>query len=239
VKSNRSLPVTALVTGRRGSSLAGKNLLEVLGKPCAQHGMEAARRLGACSNFVVSSDDSNLLALGERHGYRPLLRPAHLSTDDAQHEDVLKHALPYVSLNDDGDGLLLVLLANAPVVRVVWIEECLQIMIDNPSSTAVIPCYEDADHHPLRALTVGNTGYLGPFVQGQGAMSTNRQALPSAVFACHNFWLIRIFHGMLPSGHGPWPFFGSAPVPYVIDQPIYDIHTSSDVSRVEEVMRTL
>ena len=201
--------------------------------------MKAAKGIAIVSRFLVSSDDADLLALGERNGFRPLPRPPELATATAQHADVLDHAVPNLALTTSGDGILLVLLANAPVVTREWLQDCIDLLQGDSMTTSVIPCYEDPDHHPLRALNLGKNGHLGPFVATDHRTSTNRQDLPQALFACHNFWVIRVTGGSLPTDGLPWPFFGSRAIPYLMPGQIFDIHAVDDVPRIERVLRKL
>ena len=56
--------------------------------------------------------------------------------------------------------ILVVVLANNVTIKSEWIDICIKKMIDDMSITAVVPVYEDNDHHPLRAKTVDENGRL-------------------------------------------------------------------------------
>ena len=56
--------------------------------------------------------------------------------------------------------ILLVLLANAPIIKSKWIKECIKILKNNKKITAIVPVTEDNDHHPLRAKKI-KEGFFG------------------------------------------------------------------------------
>lgn len=230
--------VVALCTGRAGSSLPGKNIIPILNKPCAQWGMEAASGLSQLSAAFCSSDSPELLELGSALGYQPIERPSELASDTAKHEGVLLHALESVpvSITADADALL-VLMANAPVITTAWIEEALAVLESDPRLTSVIPVAEDNDKHPVRARRVSEDGVLTSYLELPTGASSTRQELPTAFFALHNFWLIRLFDGELRLGnHAPWPAWGDRPAPIYSNERFCDIHEPSDIPIVEAAL---
>ena len=79
------------------------------------------------------------------------MRPAELASPSAQHIDCIMHALNVIEENDENPDILVVLLANNVTIKTEWITDCVEIMKKDNSVTAVVPVYEDNDHHPLRA----------------------------------------------------------------------------------------
>ena len=111
---------------------------------------------------------------------------------------------------------MVVLLANNVTIKTDWITDCIQIMKNDSSVTAVVPVYEDNDHHPLRAKTLNSDGTLSMYEKGiSGNISTNRQDLPSCLFLSHNFWVLRVdYLKSGKEGQQPWGFMGDKIVPY-------------------------
>ena len=105
-------------------------------------------------------------------------------------------------------------------------------MIDDMSITAVVPVYEDNDHHPLRAKTVDENGRLQMYGGNiEKSISTNRQDLPKCFFLAHNIWVLNVKE-MLKSngkvGQQPWTFLGNNIDYYEIDESL-DIHKEIDL----------
>jgi len=224
--------VAALITGRGGSTLKGKNIIEVCGKPIMGYPAEAAKKSKLIDAWYCSSDDEDILKVGERFGYKRIVRPSELATPTSQHADTLVHALE--KMNEDGcrPDIVVVLLANNPCTKTLWIDDCLKKLMNSPELTAVVPAYEDSDHHPLRAKKLRD-GALVPFVDsGDKPVSSNRQDLEPCYFLCHNFWCIRASAIMSRDGHPPWSFMGKNVSPYIIGETV-DIHDVRDVEAIE------
>lgn len=101
--------------------------------------------------------------------------------------------------------------------------------------TAVVPVYEDNDHHPLRAKTIDENGRIQMFEKNvTGKVSTNRQDLTPCYFLSHNFWVLRVSNLRSGAdGQQPWSFMGNNIAPYVIDSSI-DIHHNVDLLIAKE-----
>ena len=51
---------------------------------------------------------------------------------------------------------MVVLLANAPIVKSKWISDCIKILKNNKDITSVVPVQNINDHHPERAKQIKN-----------------------------------------------------------------------------------
>ena len=171
----------------------------------------------------------------ETEGYKKIVRPAELATPSSQHVDCIMHALREMEKQDVNPDILVVLLANNVTVNPKWIDDCIEIMKNDDTVTAVVPVYNDNDHHPLRAKTLNEDGYLEMYEKGiKGKVSTNRQDLPKCFFLAHNFWVLSVKN--LKSGkegQQPWGFMGDKIVPYYIEESI-DIHKEIDLYIAKE-----
>lgn len=227
--------VTALLTGRGNNSLKDKNILEVLGHPVLYYPAHAARKTSLVRNWYCSSEDLKILNAAMDEGYQSIIRPVELALPTAQHIDCIKHALSVMGQDNHMPDILVVLLANNVTVCSKWIDQCVQMMLDDESITAVVPVYEDNDHHPLRAKTVKADGTLAMYEKDVvGKISTNRQDLPKCYFLSHNFWVLNVKYLMSgKEGQQPWSFMGDKIVPYLIDESI-DIHENADLILAKE-----
>ena len=154
------MKTTALLTGRGNNSLKDKNILKVLGKSLLYYPAHAARMAKSIDSWYCSSDDNKILEAAQEEGYTPIMRPPEYALPNAQHIDCILHALQFMKQNDDLPDILVVLLANNVSVKSQWIDDCVRIKKEHAETTAVVPVYEDNDHHPLRAKTINNDGFL-------------------------------------------------------------------------------
>ncbi len=218
--------ITALLTGRGGSSLKDKNVIKILKKPVLAYPCEASKKVKKIDNYFVSSDDQKILNTAQRYGFEKIKRPKYLSQANSKHHDVLKHSLKELSKRNLYPDVLVVLLANAPIIYPKWIEDCINILIKKKAS-AVVPVIKDNDKHPLRAKKI-KKNYLNPFVHSKKNVSSNRQDLENCYFLCHNFWVIRTKAIIDNKGFNPWKFMGPKVLPYLVLSS-HDIHEEIDL----------
>ncbi len=229
------MKVTALLTGRGNNTLKDKNILDILGKPVLYYPANAAAKAQNIDSYYCSSDDKKILDAAAELGYKPIVRPTELALPSAQHIDCILHALDVMKKESEMPNILVVILANNVTIKTEWMEKCVDIMKNDMSVTAVVPVYEDNDHHPLRAKTLNSDGTLAMYEKGvTGKVSTNRQDLPECLFLSHNFWVLNtefVLSGK--EGQQPWGFMGNKIIPYKIDESI-DIHKEIDLYIAKE-----
>lgn len=225
------MKVTALLTGRGNNTLKDKNILDILGHPVLYYPARAAQKASLISEYYCSSDDEGILKAAEEEGYKRIVRPMHLATPTAQHVDAIMHALEEIKKEEGIPEILVVLLANNVTVKSEWIDTCVQMMMEDMSLSAVVPVYEDNDHHPLRGKRVDENNRLQMYERGvTGKISTNRQDLPKCYFLSHNFWVLNTKLMLESNGEGqqPWSFMGNNIAYYEISESI-DIHKEIDL----------
>lgn len=229
------MKVTALLTGRGNNTLKDKNILDVLGKPVLYYPANAGKKSFAIDSWYCSSDDEKILSIAEEIGYIPIVRPIELALPTAQHIDCIMHGLGEIKKKESMPDILVVILANNVTIKSKWITDCVEIMKKDTSITAVVPVYEDNDHHPLRAKSLNADGTLSMYEKNvSGKVSTNRQDLPECLFLSHNFWVLNTsFLLSGDEGQPPWSFMGNKIVPYKIDESI-DIHHEIDLYIAKE-----
>ncbi len=228
----------ALLTGRGNNTLKDKNILEILGKPVLYYPANAAIKANCIDGYYCSSDDVKILSIAKEIGYKPIMRPKELALPSAQHIDCIMHAMEVIRKDGYMPEILIVILANNITIKSKWIEDCVEIMKNDMSVTAVVPVYEDNDHHPLRAKTRNEDGTLSMYEKNvKGKISTNRQDLPECLFLSHNFWVLNTkFLLSGEDGQQPWGFMGNKIRPYMIDDSI-DIHKEIDLYIAKEWLK--
>ncbi len=230
--------ITALLTGRGGSTLKDKNVLTVLGKPLLSYPAKAALKSTLIDDFYVSSDDSKILNTAAALGFKQIRRPVALARSTAQHSDVIRHAL--VKLERDGikPDIVVVILANSVTLTTRAIDDCLKEMLKDETLSCVAPMYENSDHHPFRAKKINKNGLCEPFFDLRGKnVSTNRQDLEPSYFFCHNFWVLRTTSVKKGRGQKPWIFMGERIKPYMMKEPALDVHERGDIKASEQWLK--
>lgn len=230
------MKITALLTGRGNNTLKDKNILEVLGHPVLYYPANAARKAASIDEFYCSSDDEKILSTAEELGYVRIRRPDELAQPTSQHVDAIMHALGVIKEQSTIPDILVVLLANNVTIKSDWIEACVQMMREDMTISAVVPVYEDNDHHPLRGKRIDENGRLQMYERGvTGHVSTNRQDLPKCFFLSHNFWVLntKLLFESNGVGQPPWEFMGDNIAYFEIDESI-DIHKNIDLYLAKE-----
>lgn len=224
------MKVTALLTGRGNNTLQDKNILDILGHPVLYYPAHAGKMAKTVDDWYCSSDDKKILDAASEEGYKSIVRPSELALPTAQHIDCIRHALRVMEDENNLPDILVVLLANNVTIQSKWIDRCVELMLEDLETTAVVPVYEDNDHHPLRAKTIDDNGNLMMFEKNvQGRISTNRQDLDPCYFLSHNFWVLNVPYILSEKqGQQPWSFMGDKIKPFIIEESI-DIHQEIDL----------
>lgn len=177
----------ALLLGRGGSSLPDKNIREVAGRPLLQWPAIAARNFGM-DHYFASSEDAKILSAAAEVGYRSILRPGHLATDNARACDVIKHAVEEI-IQIVGVERFDVLMqhANSPLYTEHKIAKAMQMFFDNQELTAVVTCYLVEDLHPYSLKSLDLDRLLKNFMLVPDGTSSNRQELPPVYAPNHDF----------------------------------------------------
>lgn len=224
-----------MLTGRGGNTLADKNVLLVHGRPLLHYPAMAAKNASNVDNYYVSSDCTKILRTASSLGYKQIVRPKELATPNAKHIDVIKHALEQLLTEKIEPDILVVLMANSGTIKTKWIEQAVNAIKKDPSISAVVPVFNDQDHHPYRAKKLDDSGLLQPFFNFDSMdVSTNRQELESCYFLCHNFWVMNLKISYYASGgQKPWTFLGDKIKPIIVEES-FDVHTLDDLTRTEK-----
>lgn len=174
----------AIIPARGGSKrLPKKNTLNLQGKPLIAWTIEAAKNSQYIDTVCISSDDQAILAIAEKYGVQPLLRPDELASDTATTFDAIAHA---ISVAKEQYEYIVLLQPTSPLRTAKHIDEAI-LLLKNKSADAVISVCA-MEHSPLWANTLPNDGSMIDFIQESHV--TRSQDLPDyyrlngAIYIC-------------------------------------------------------
>ena len=206
------MSVCAIITGRGGSSYACKNTMPIAGRPCVTWVAQAVLQSQLVTGPVfIDTDSSGIAAAAQLAGpVVHLPRPPQLALPSTQHAEVIRGSVDLLinSMRIDCD-IVVVLLANSPMITWEWIDRTAAALMDDPHATGACTAWRAADDHPLRCMGLGPDGYAQPYLEG--ARSTNRQEYPPAYFYDAGPWVCRVEHALSCDGPPPWPWLGPRP----------------------------
>lgn len=156
------------VLAARGNSkrVPNKNIRMLLGKPLMAYTLEKALESQLCSKVVVSTDNSEIVAIAKNYGVRVIKRPDDLALDTSAIDDALRHAVRHVEKKDGFIADIAVLLqANVPVRKDREIDEVVSRLISNDKITAVATAYAIDQRPEWMKLIDSKTGLAKPFME--------------------------------------------------------------------------
>ncbi len=158
--------ICSLILGRKGSvGFPGKNLHEIDGHPLAWYPMQAALNTPEIDRNFISTDDPELMALGEGIGFEVIKRPDYLATSEALGDDAYKHGYEVISERTDEKLELLVLLfCNAPTINPKLILNGIELLRNNPEADSAVTVSRYNMFSPTRARRVSEDGTLQPYI---------------------------------------------------------------------------
>lgn len=182
------MSVVAFIPARGGSKgIAGKNLVDVGGKPLLAWTIEAAAASRHVDRIVVCTDDPKISACAQRYGAQtPWTRDAALSTDETPTMDVVFSALKEL---EDVDVLAL-LQPTSPLRDGSDIDGCIEAWWAQRRAVVSVVAADPPPAH----MFVESDGVIKP-VDPDGVRRTRRQdqravwALNGAVYVASPQWL--------------------------------------------------
>lgn len=192
----RGLRVMAVVPARGGSKgIHRKNLRFVGGRSLVAHAAHTARQLACLDAAILSTDDPEIAAEGERHGLEvPFLRPAEIAGDLASSVDVWRHAwLAAEELHGCTYDLSILLEPTSPLRRVDDLERALLALLDNGADCCFTVSPTPAHFSPQKTLLIRpdqRVDFFLPFESTQ----TIRQRIPPYVHRNGICYVVRRAH---------------------------------------------
>jgi CMP-N-acetylneuraminic acid synthetase len=159
--------IYSLILGRKGSvGFPGKNLLKLGGKPLSWYAMNAAIKTMEIDRHFISTDDNELMILGESMGFEVIIRPDYLATSQALGDDAYLHGYREIIRRCNGEEpeLLVLLFCNAPTINSKLIGAGIKLLRDNPNADSAVTVSRYNMYSPSRARSISTKGFLQPFI---------------------------------------------------------------------------
>jgi CMP-N-acetylneuraminic acid synthetase len=143
--------ILGIIQARGGSKgIPKKNIKEINGKPLISYTIEEANKTKLFHNFVVSSDDIEILDVSKSYGAYPLQRPDELSGDTVLSVDSLHWAvLECEKIFNIKYDYVVELPCVCPLRKDIHIKEAVNKLIKT-GADSVISVNDMTDKHPTR-----------------------------------------------------------------------------------------
>ena len=151
----------ALICARKGSKgVPGKNIRPLAGKPLIAWSIQAAKKVERISRVIVSTDSDEIAEVAKEYGAEvPFIRPTELAQDASPEWLVWRHAINFLSENENFeiDGLV-VIPPTAPLRNIHDIENCLDEF--EKGNVDVVITVSNAHRNPyFNMITNDSQGY--------------------------------------------------------------------------------
>ncbi|WP_306640420.1 cytidylyltransferase domain-containing protein [Sanyastnella coralliicola] len=123
----------AIIPARGGSKrLEKKNIYPLLGKPLIAYTIDALKECAFVDDIFVSSDDEEILKVGEQYGAKSLLRPKELADDHTPKIVAIRQAVedPLVSADGEVENVI-VAQANSPELTAAHFKSGYDLMVNH------------------------------------------------------------------------------------------------------------
>lgn len=226
--------VLALIPARGGSkSIPRKNVIPVAGKPLIAWTIEQALACPSISRTLVSTDDAEIAEVARQAGAEvPFIRPKAFAQDLSPDVDAFRHALEWLAREQGYTCDLVVhLRPTGPIRRPELIEQAIALMLDNQEADS-LRSVSSPSQTPYKMWRIDG-GWLKPLLAVPGVAepySMPRQMLPQTYW--QNGYVDVVRPHTILSGR----MAGESIIPFVIDEPIYELDYPEDVLHLEAAL---
>lgn len=176
---NTILAVTLARGGSKG--VPHKHTRLLCGKPVLGYTIEAVQHSKYLTDYVISSDDDEILYVARTYGVHTIRRPKELALDTTPTLPALQHAVAeYEALFHARYDYIVEVRATSPLKLAEDIDGVIETLWQDDSTQSAIGVTELEDHHPSRAKWMDVNFYLRDFVAEP--VSGRRQDLEPRAF---------------------------------------------------------
>jgi CMP-N,N'-diacetyllegionaminic acid synthase len=231
--------VIALIPARGGSkSIPRKNLVELSGRPLIAWSIRQALDSKYISRPIVSTDDPEIAEVARAYGAEvPFLRPVEFARDDSPDIEAFRHLLSFLrEAGEPQPDLIVHLRPTGPVRRVALIDEAIEKILADPEADSLRSVSWPA-LSPYKMWRLGTGGYLEPLLTVPGMIDSHsmpRQKLPETFWQNGYVDIVRSRTILEKTS-----MTGSRVIPFVVQEPIYEIDYADSLPIVEQALKDL
>ncbi len=173
--------VLGLIPARGGSKgIRRKNARALAGRPLLAYTVDAGHAATRIDRLVLSTDDPEIAALGQRLGVEvPFERPASLAQDETPMVPVVAHAWRTLEAAGDHFDAVCLLQPTSPMRRARDIDACIALLDRAEVEAAVTVLPVPHEHNPHWVFEPTDDGFLR-IATGESEPIPRRQELPPA-----------------------------------------------------------
>ena len=129
----------ALIPARSGSKgVPHKNIKPLGDHPLIEWSIAACKAAASINRIIVSTDSEEYAQISRKMGAEvPFLRPAEIAGDRSTDYDFIKHALDWLSQNDDEPDYIVHIRPTTPFRDPVLIDQAVAEFMSHPQATAL------------------------------------------------------------------------------------------------------
>lgn len=227
-------PVIALIPARGGSKgVTRKNLRVIAGRSLVEIALQAAIDSQRVDRVFLSSDDSDILAVGRKLGVVCIKRPDEFATDHASAIEVVRHFTGEIPVDIAcKDPYILYLQPTSPLRTARHIDDALAEM-EKQSEDRLISVVQ-LEHSPYKSFYIDENGKLHSLFDEKFS-NARRQDLPKTYVPNGAIYIYPVSAFVECDG---FPSNGS--LPYIMDKAIsIDIDSEADLKLLEQYMENI
>lgn len=171
----------AIIPARGGSKrLPRKNVKYLHGKPLIAWTIEAALSAKTIDDVIVSTDDDEIASVSLQYGAQvPFMRPSSLASDTSTTEDVIRHAVDFMSAVASYDKII-ILQPTSPLRTAESIDEA-NLFFDDKNANAVVSVTE-CEHNPNWINGLDDSYSLNGFLDSKSFKTGRYYRLNGAIY---------------------------------------------------------
>jgi CMP-N,N'-diacetyllegionaminic acid synthase len=224
--------VFALVPARGGSKgVPRKNIRCVAGRPLVAWTLSAACSVDEIDRVILSSDDDDILSIGQGMGITTLRRPGVIASDTASAVDVVLHYFGTLSEEElQNDPYIIYLQPTSPLRSQAHIAEAIAQMRrhDAESLMSVVRM----EKSPFKSFLVDEEGKLKSLFD-EKLSNARRQDLPDVFLPNGAIYIFRVSEFLRRGG---FPSNGSFPY-FMQEKDSVDVDSEEDLKKIDDLLR--
>ena len=223
-----------IIPARGGSKgVPRKNIAPLAGRPLLAWTAEAALAARRLDAVVLSTDDAEIAAVGERWGLEaPFLRPSELSQDDTPTLPVMQHAVAECERLSGRFDAVCLLQPTSPLRKTATIDAAIELLESSGADSVVTVLRIPDEFNPCWAFFAQGDGTLR-LATGGAVPIPRRQELPPAFHREGSVYVVR--RDVLMEGGS---LYGERTIGLPLDrESSVNIDAPEDLERAEALLR--